>query len=122
MKSTFRALSLLFTLLLSPSTDVKAVIAITNEGTSPIITDSSTNALVGYSFITGQSALSVFSLGVWDEGADGLDDPHLVTLSGGLKSVSLEIPAGTTAFLVGNFRFMNLTSSFTLLPSTAYTI
>ena len=77
---------------------------------------------MGYSFITGSSSLSVFSLGLWDDGADGLDDTHLVTLVGDFDSVSLEIPAGTTASLMGNFRFMSLPSSFILAPSTAYTI
>jgi hypothetical protein len=122
MKTLLLSLYLSAAVFIILFSDLSAQIAIIDEGASPIITDSSVNALVGYSFVTASSPLSVFSLGLWDDGADGFEDAHDIFLEGSFGSVSLEIPAGTVASLIGNFRYMNLTTPILLPPSTTYTI
>ena len=90
---------------------------------------------VGTSFNVGVSDLLVTSLGFYDgpnssvanaAGAfgDGLLEEHQVGIynSSGTLLASTTIPAGTSAALVGEFRYLTLPSPITLLAGQSYTI
>jgi len=77
---------------------------------------------VGYAF-TVSSPIRVTDLGVWDEGSDGLVDPHAVGIwtSTGTQLVQTTIPAGTPGRLnTDGFRYVPI-APFILAPGT-YTI
>jgi hypothetical protein len=60
-----------------------AAVAITDAGSSPVITDSSIDAILGFAFTVGSSDLSILSLGLWDDASDGFIDAHNVSLLDG---------------------------------------
>jgi hypothetical protein len=65
---------------------------------------------LGYQF-TANSALSVSALGLYDEGLDGLADSYPIGLfdSGGSLVASASLPSGTSATLINQFRYVNIT-------------
>ncbi len=86
------------------------------------------NAAVGYQF-TPTSNLTVVALGFYDAGQDGLTIAHSVQLwmwtgptngfSSGLLVGSVTIPAGTSATLIGDYRYEPI-PSITLTNGVTY--
>ena len=74
---------------------------------------------IGQTFTVANTNIQVFSLGVYDFGGDGLNSAHTVTLfSNQTALASVTVPAGTSATLLGSFRFAALPSPITLMPGT----
>ena len=75
----------------------------------------------GYAFTLSSSVL-VTQLGLWDQGNDGLNTSHDVTIwtSTGTQEAQVTIPSGTGATLTNGFRYVSISS--VLLPAGSYTI
>ena len=79
---------------------------------------------IGYAFTTGQTALIVTSLGMWDENEDGFSsavDVGLWDINGNLLGL-VNVPSGTGGTLVGEFRYTDLASAVTLDANTDYVL
>jgi len=79
---------------------------------------------VGMVFRTGDQALWVTDLGIYDEALDGLQTAHAVGLwkdSTQIPLASATVPAGTAAMLEKSFRFVPVGPAL-LLPNTYYVI
>ncbi len=74
---------------------------------------------IGREFHVTEAGITIVDLGIWDEGANGLNDAHTVTLfrldktgPGGVPTPvpggSVTVPAGTAAALQNGFRFAPL--------------
>jgi hypothetical protein len=84
------------------------------------------NLNIGRQFSVTGTGITVDDLGVYDDGSNGLVDPHTVTLfsitafgpGGGSPSAidSVVVPGGTGATLNGGFRFAALSSPLFLAP------
>lgn len=99
-------------LLISIAITANANNLITDPGPGPVTTATGSMTL-GYSFSTGSNVIEVTGLGIWDQGQDGLANPHTVGLwdVGGSDLVaSVVIPSGTSATLSGQFRFVSLST------------
>jgi hypothetical protein len=70
----------------------------------------------------GNSSVSVTALGVFDYGDDGLAASHPVGLwnAGGFLLGSVTVQSGTSATLIGDYRYKNLTTPITLSANTIY--
>ncbi|MDX2286162.1 MAG: DUF4082 domain-containing protein [Bacteroidia bacterium] len=82
------------------------------------------DATLGYAFRVGSAAVNVFKLGLWDQGADGLNESHQIgiwNISGELL-VSTTVAAGNSGELSGNFRYATLLESIQLDAETVYII
>ena len=79
------------------------------------------NSTKGWAF-TISSPLLVTQLGLWDQGNNGLNASHAVTIwtSTGTLMAQTTIPSGTGATLMDGFRYVSITS--VLLPAGSYTI
>ena len=79
------------------------------------------DATFGYAF-TLSSPVLVTQLGLWDQGNNGLNASHVVTIwtSTGTLMAQTTIPSGTGATLMDGFRYVSITS--VLLPAGSYTI
>jgi len=79
------------------------------------------NSTKGWAFTIGSPVL-VTQLGLWDQGNNGLNASHLVTIwtSTGTLMAQTTIPSGTGATLIDDFRYVSITS--VLLPAGSYTI
>ncbi|HEV7297728.1 MAG TPA: PEP-CTERM sorting domain-containing protein [Tepidisphaeraceae bacterium] len=79
---------------------------------------------LGYELTTGATPLTVTSLGVWDQGADGLIAAHGVGLFSVVGDMlgQAAVPAGTGGTLLGTFRYADLTVPIVLLPNTTYVL
>ncbi len=78
------------------------------------------NRTLGYNFFTGANAFPLSSLGIWDQGQDGLAQSHQVGIwnsVGDTLLASAIIPAGTAAILDGQFRYVPITPI--LLPANS---
>jgi len=75
----------------------------------------------GWAFTT-TSSLLVTQLGLFDQGNDGLNASHVVSIwsSTGTLMVQVMIPSGTGTTLMDGFRYVSITS--VLLPAGSYTI
>jgi hypothetical protein len=74
---------------------------------------------IGHKFTVTSTNIQIQSLGVFDYGANGLNQAHTVTLfSNQTALASLTVPAGTNAPLVRYFRYAALPSPLTLQPGT----
>ena len=73
---------------------------------------------LGYQFTTNQP-ISVFALGVFDSGQDGLVDSYPVAIwsSSGAEVASATVASGTSEPLVAQFRYQSI-NSVTLSPGT----
>jgi hypothetical protein len=82
---------------------------------------SSGNSTKGWAF-TISSPVLVTQLGLWDQGNNGLNASHVVTIwtSTGTLMAQTTIPSGTGATLIDGFRYVSITS--VLLPAGSYTI
>jgi hypothetical protein len=82
---------------------------------------SSGNSTKGWAF-TISSPVLVTQLGLWDQGNNGLNASHVVTIwtSTGTLMAQTTIPSGTGATLIDGFRYVSITSI--LLPAGSYTI
>ena len=82
---------------------------------------STENSTKGWAFTTS-SPLLVTQLGLWDQGNNGLNASHVVSIwtSTGTLMAQTTIPSGTGATLVDGFRYVSITS--VLLPAGSYTI
>ena len=79
------------------------------------------NLTFGYTF-TLSSPVLVTQLGLWDQGNDGLNASHVVSIwtSTGTQEAQVTIPSGTGATLTNGFRYVSIPS--VLLPAGSYTI
>src|SRR5512133_1412902 len=75
----------------------------------------------GWAF-TISSPVFVTQLGLWDQGNNGLNASHVVTIwtSTGTLMAQTTIPSGTGATLIDGVRYVSITS--VLLPVGSYTI
>jgi len=66
---------------------------------------------VGWSFSIGSQDVQVTALGIYDDLADGLADAHAVGIwtNGGTLLAEVTVPSGTTATLVGSYRYTPIT-------------
>lgn len=79
---------------------------------------------VGTEFVVGGIGVNVGAVGYYDWGQDGLTNPHAVGLfamNGTLLGWS-QVPGGTSAPLVGGFRWASLSAPVFLAPNTHYVI
>jgi hypothetical protein len=76
---------------------------------------------LGYAF-TLSSPVFVTQLGLWDQGNNGLNTSHVVTIwsSTGTLEAQVMIPSGTGTTLTDGFRYVSIAS--VLLPAGSYTI
>ncbi|MDQ1309895.1 MAG: hypothetical protein QG601_1165 [Pseudomonadota bacterium] len=83
------------------------VVGVTISNDGDLVDNSPWN--LGYSFVAN-SAISVVSLGVWDQAGDGLVNRHEVGLwaSNGTLLASTFVGAGTTGILDAGFRFADI--------------
>lgn len=81
------------------------------------------NWTLGYRF-NALANTSVVSLGVWDFGNDGLNAAHDVGIwdAAGTLLSSVSVGSGTSALLDGGYRWVDLTSSVSLLMGSTYTV
>ena len=79
---------------------------------------------VGSVFQVGLNPFTVYKLGVFDWGGNGLIDSHPVAIFNADKSllVSATVSAGTSATLDQGFRWVSLSSPVTLSANTQYAI
>jgi len=79
------------------------------------------NSTKGWAF-TISSPVLMTQLGLWDQGNNGLNASHVVTIwtSTGTLVAQTTIPSGTGATLTDGFRYVSITS--VLLPAGSYTI
>ena len=79
------------------------------------------NSTKGWAF-TISSPVLVTQLGLWDQGNNGLNASHVVTIwtNTGTLIAQTTIPSGTGATLINGFRYVSITS--VLLPAGSYTI
>src|SRR5688572_18221092 len=77
----------------------------------------------GWRFSVNESPISITQLGLFDAAQNGLTDAHRVGIwdSGGNLIVDTIIPAGSSASLNGNFRFVPVTPT-TLNANSTYSI
>jgi protein with PEP-CTERM/exosortase system signal len=82
---------------------------------------SSRNTTKGWAF-TISSPVRVTQLGLWDQGNNGLNASHIVSIwtSTGTLMAQATIPSGAGATLIGGSRYVSITS--VLLPVGSYTI
>jgi hypothetical protein len=82
---------------------------------------SSRNSTKAWAF-TISSPVLVTQLGLWDQGNNGLNTSHVVSIwtSTGALMAQTTIPSGTGATLIDGVRYVSITS--VLLPAGSYTI
>jgi hypothetical protein len=82
-----------------------------------------TNSTLGSTFTVGPQSITVTALGAFDDFQNGNFRNHDVGLwgSSGLLG-SVTVPIGTGGALIGDYRYINLSSSITLAANTTYTI
>jgi len=91
--------------------------------TTPGSVFTGTQFSLGFEF-TVDTALSITSLGIFDDGQDGLSGPGTVGVwlaSGGAPLITATVPAGTAGTLDGMFRFVSIPGP-TLTPGVHYVI
>lgn len=122
MKNRIPLLAFSAALMLAVS-QLQAAVLITNAGTAALTT-AGNNQTIGTLFTVGASGLSVTSLGIWDEGANGLTDSHAVGLwdSTGTLLGSVTVPSGTGGTLSNSFRYAALGTPVTLTAGQSYTL
>ena len=77
---------------------------------------------IGVTFTVTGAGIEVFQLGAFDWQGDGLNDSHTVTLFQNETALaSVTVPAGTSAPLLGGFRFASLASPI-YLPAGTYAV
>jgi hypothetical protein len=113
------------------SFQARANTIITGAGTGSVFPSANMN--VGYDFTVGSTPLLVTALGLWDGPSgtgigDGFAEQHEVGLwtnngfNPGTLLGTVTIPAGTTASLIGDFRYVDLQTPVILLPGTSYVL
>lgn len=104
-------------------TSSQAAAFITSPGNGSI-TDFNFGITVGSTFTVGSSNLSATSLGIWDENGDGFVASHDVGIwdSSSMLIATVTIPSGTSATLVGEFRYIDLVSPVILTQGQSYHI
>ncbi len=83
-----------------------------------------TNEIVGSRFVAA-STMEVTHLGFYDEGADGLSEPHRVAIfegSSGAVIAEATIPAGNATRLEYNCRWVELDTAVSLVANETYVI
>ncbi|MCX6874514.1 MAG: carboxypeptidase regulatory-like domain-containing protein [Verrucomicrobia bacterium] len=78
---------------------------------------------LGTKFTTGPDPVQVTELGTWDYNRDGLNNSHPVGIfdASGNSIVTVTVPAGTAAVLIGDWRYVSC-GVVTLAPNTTYTL
>ena len=84
----------------------------------------SVEATFGWSFSVGAVSLQVTGLGIWDDNNNGLIAAHPVGLwnSSGTLLATTIVPAGTSASLLGEYRFVSLLNPILLSAGETYII
>jgi Domain of unknown function (DUF4082) len=96
---------------------------VTDPGTvTPTV--SSNSRTLGFDFTVGSTSLLVTALGLWDENQDGFNNSHSVGLwdNAGNLLGSVVLSSGTTDPLLGQFRYVTLTTPVTLLAGMTYVL
>jgi len=105
------------------ATSANAAVLLSSPGSANLRTDLP-GAVVGYSFIVGNTSLTVSDLGFFDAGTNGLVDSHEVgiwTGNGANLLASVTVGNGTSGTLIGDWRYAAITP-ITLTNNTQYLI
>jgi hypothetical protein len=97
-------------LMFVSSASVMAAGAISFTGGTP--TSDFPNRTLGYAFSTGQNPYTIRTMGIWDQGGNGLAGSHQVGIwnsAGTSLLATAVIPAGTSANLDDGFRYVSIT-------------
>lgn len=121
IKSAFSGLVLASAILLAtPALAVPiAAVDVANTGNS----DNGQTQTQGWEFRV-TAPITVTALGIFDDGADGLVDPHTVGLwtDSATLLASLTVPEGTGTTKVGSFRYVDLVTPIQLTAGQHYVI
>ena len=81
------------------------------------------SATVGWSFSVGAQTLQVEALGIYDDGANGMQNAHQVGIwtAAGTLLAQTTVPAATAAALVGSYRYVTITP-ITLSAGKTYVV
>jgi hypothetical protein len=115
---------LLLTFAMTLGTDARAVpmpaIIITGAN---VAADAFQDNTFGYDF-TADANLQVTALGVFDDFGDGLDVAYEVGIWNSSTALldSVVVPAGTSATLIGDFRYQDLSTAIALTSGASYRI
>ncbi|HEY6769178.1 MAG TPA: PEP-CTERM sorting domain-containing protein [Candidatus Sulfotelmatobacter sp.] len=123
MQKLLRMTFLVSTLFLSISSLAKADTVALTSVTGGLLATSGTDQLYGWIF-TANSPITVTSLGVFDNGSDGLSVSHDVGIFDDTTRAllgSTTVPAGTGGTLIDGFRYESV-SSFSLTQGDSYVI
>ena len=123
MQKLLRMTFLVSTLCLSISSLAKADTVALTSVTGGILATSGIDELYGWIF-TAKAPISVTSLGVFDNGSDGLSISHDVGIFNDTTQTVLEsttVPAGTGGTLIDGFRYESV-SPFSLTQGDSYVI
>jgi lysophospholipase L1-like esterase len=120
---------LLLSAVISNNASAQAVAAYSADTTGSCLSSGSSSGInIGHSFYIAATNLQVLSLGVADCGGDGLLSSHTVTMftyNGSsfvpVPGCSLSVPAGTSAPLLGGYRYQTLPSPV-YLPAGFYAV
>jgi len=88
-----------------------------------LIIGTNLSATTGWSFVVGSQDVELDALGIFDQGADGLEDAHRVGLwtNGGTLLASATVPSGTGGTLVGSYRYTSV-APLTLSAGQTYVL
>jgi hypothetical protein len=123
MQKLLRMTLLVSTLFFSFSSLAKADTVALTSVTGGVLATSGTDQLYGWIF-TANAPISVTSLGVFDNGGDGLSISHDVGIFDDTTQTllgSTTVPAGTGGTLIGGFRYESV-SPFSLTQGDSYVI
>ncbi len=87
-------------------------------------TSVSSDATFGYDFTVGGTSLEVLSLGLYDQDLDGFFEAHDVNLwtQNGTLLGSVTVPSGSLTPLLGEFRYIQLSTPVTLDAGQSYVL
>lgn len=123
MQKLLRMAFLVSTLVLSFSSLAKADTVALTSVTGGLLATSASDQLYGWIF-TANAPLTVTSLGVFDDGSDGLAISHSVGIFNETTETllgSTTVPAGTGGTLIDGFRYESV-SPFSLTEGDSYVI
>jgi fibronectin-binding autotransporter adhesin len=124
MAGRFAGLIAMMAVLLLSSASAQ-IVAFTNDPVATTYGGASDNPPglnIGVTFNVSGAGIEVFQLGAFDWQGDGLNASHVVTLFHDETALaSVTVPSGTTAPLMGGFRFAPLSSPI-YLPAGTYAV
>ena len=114
--------------LLAAAAAARADVFVTSSGSGGFVSGATSftgSNCIGWQIMTGANPLQVTALGFWDFEANGLEvNVEVGIWQTGSASLlaNVTVPAGTSATLINDFRFVNLGSAILLQPNTLYTL